>query len=220
MTVGISLRDLTHQIPVAKDRKVRLLDKLDLQVQGGQQVAIVGASGSGKTTLLSVLAGLEPIQQGQLALHLHNQHLPVEALPRYSGFVFQQFHLLPELDAINNVALPLKLRGDRQALAKAADWLDKVGLHERYNLAVNKLSGGEQQRVAIARAMVCQPGIVFADEPTGNLDEHTADEISRLMLTCCRESRASLVLITHNKALAQQLDVVYHLQQGRLSLCQ
>ncbi|GAA0363298.1 ABC transporter ATP-binding protein [Bowmanella denitrificans] len=220
MTVGLVLRDLTHQIAVAKNQPLSLLDKLDLQVPEGQQVAIVGASGSGKTTLLSLLAGLEPVQHGQLELSLNGQPLPLSQLSRHSGFVFQQFHLLPELDAINNVALPLKLRGDRHALARAADWLDKVGLNKRHGFAVSKLSGGEQQRVAIARAFVSEPGIVFADEPTGNLDEQTATDVSRLMLTCCRAANTSLMLITHNQALARQLDAVYYLLHGRLSLCQ
>ncbi|MDF2176882.1 ABC transporter ATP-binding protein [Aliiglaciecola sp. CAU 1673] len=219
MAIALNVSGLTHRIDIGKAQPLALLENLSLEISAASQVAIVGASGCGKTTLLSLLAGLEPLQRGELRFTFNHQPLSVGDLARHSGFVFQQFHLIPELDALNNVALPLKLRGDRQALDKAGHWLERVGLWERRTFTVAKLSGGEQQRVAIARALVTRPGIVFADEPTGNLDEQTAAQVSRLMQDCCREQQSSLVMITHNPALAAQLDRVYRLQNGRLTPC-
>ncbi|MEQ3514537.1 ABC transporter ATP-binding protein [Pseudoalteromonas sp. BZB3] len=219
MGIAIKLTNLTHHIPVNKDLNLALLEDASLQIKATEQVAIVGASGSGKTTLLSIVAGLEPLQSGELAFTKQQVALKSGDINQHSGFVFQQFHLIPELDALNNVALPLKLKGDKQAFEKARNWLSKVGLAERANFSVSKLSGGEQQRVAIARAFVSEPALIFADEPTGNLDEQTAEHISQLMLQCCRETKATLVLITHNQALAEKLDTVYKLEHGRLQLC-
>ena len=219
MGIAIKLTNLTHHIPVNKDLNLALLEDASLQIKATEQVAIVGASGSGKTTLLSILAGLEPLQSGELAFIKQQVALNSGEINQHSGFVFQQFHLIPELDALNNVALPLKLKGDKQAFEKARNWLSKVGLAERADFSVSKLSGGEQQRVAIARAFVSEPALIFADEPTGNLDEQTAEHISQLMLQCCRETKATLVLITHNQALAEKLDTVYKLEHGRLQLC-
>lgn len=219
MGIAINLTNLTHHIPVNKDLNLALLEDASLRIKAAEQVAIVGASGSGKTTLLSILAGLEPLQSGELAFIKQQVVLNSGDINQHSGFVFQQFHLIPELDALNNVALPLKLKGDKQAFEKARNWLFKVGLAERADFSVSKLSGGEQQRVAIARAFVSEPALIFADEPTGNLDEQTAEHISQLMLQCCRETKATLVLITHNQALAEQLDTVYKLEHGRLQLC-
>lgn len=219
MGIAINLTNLTHHIPVNNDLNLALLEDASLQIKATEQVAIVGASGSGKTTLLSILAGLEPLQSGELAFLKQQVALNAGDINQHSGFVFQQFHLIPELDALNNVALPLKLKGDKQAFEKARNWLFKVGLAERADFSVSKLSGGEQQRVAIARAFVSEPALIFADEPTGNLDEQTAGHISQLMLQCCRETNATLVLITHNQALAEQLDTVYKLEHGRLQLC-
>lgn len=219
MGIAINLTNLTHHIPVNKDLNVALLENASLRIKAAEQVAIVGASGSGKTTLLSILAGLEPLQSGELSFIKQQVALSSGDINQHSGFVFQQFHLIPELDALNNVALPLKLKGDKLAFEKARNWLSKVGLAERADFSVSKLSGGEQQRVAIARAFVSEPAIIFADEPTGNLDEQTAEHISQLMLQCCRETKATLVLITHNQALAEQLDTVYKLEHGRLQLC-
>ena len=219
MGIAIKLTNLTHHIPVNKDLNLALLEDASLQIKATEQVAIVGASGSGKTTLLSIVAGLEPLQSGELAFTKQQVALKSGDINQHSGFVFQQFHLIPELDALNNVALPLKLKGDKQAFEKARNWLSKVGLAERADFSVSKLSGGEQQRVAIARAFVSEPALIFADEPTGNLDEQTAEHISQLMLQCCRETKATLVLITHNQALAEKLDTVYKLEHGRLQLC-
>ncbi len=219
MGIAINLTNLTHHIPVNKDLNLALLEDASLQIKATEQVAIVGASGSGKTTLLSILAGLEPLQSGELSFIKQQVALKSGDINQHSGFVFQQFHLIPELDALNNVALPLKLKGDKQAFEKARNWLSKVGLAERAGFSVSKLSGGEQQRVAIARAFVSEPALIFADEPTGNLDEQTAEHISQLMLQCCRETKATLVLITHNQALAEKLDTVYKLEHGRLQPC-
>ena len=217
--IAIKATKLSHEITVNTGDELRLLKDLSIDIDAAQQVAITGASGCGKSTLLSLLAGLERVQQGELSISHRGDAVSLAQLRQYSGFIFQQFHLLPELDALNNVALPLQLNAVKNANDIAAQWLDKVGLSERKNQPISKLSGGEQQRVAIARAFVKQPRIIFADEPTGNLDEQTADDIAALMRDFARKHHTTLVMVTHNLALAEQLDVQYHLSQGALSPC-
>jgi putative ABC transport system ATP-binding protein len=133
------------------------------------------------------------------------------------GFIFQQFHLLPELSALHNIALPLKLRGDKQAIKKAEHWLEKVGLSNRAKHKPSQLSGGEQQRVAIARALVFSPKFIFADEPTGNLDQHNANEIADILFACCQENNAGLIIVTHNSVLASKAQNIYSLANGVLT---
>ncbi|MBD1584181.1 ABC transporter ATP-binding protein [Pseudoalteromonas sp. S16_S37] len=215
--IALCATKLSHQVTINSQDKLNLINQLSLTVHGGEQIAITGASGCGKSTLLSLLAGLENVQQGNLTFTHNGQSVELGYLRQNSGFVFQQFHLLPELDALNNVALPLKLRAIKNAEAKAAQWLDNVGLSHRKNQPTTKLSGGEQQRVAIARAFVNKPSIIFADEPTGNLDEQTASEVASLMCEFARHNHTTLVLVTHNLALAKQLDNQYSLENGALS---
>ena len=133
------------------------------------------------------------------------------------SYCIQQFHLLPELTALHNIALPLKLRGDKQAIKKAEHWLEKVGLLERANHKPSQLSGGEQQRVAIARALVFSPKFIFADEPTGNLDQHNANEISDILFACCKENNAGLIIVTHSSVLANKAQNIYSLANGELT---
>ncbi|MDG1752676.1 MAG: ABC transporter ATP-binding protein, partial [Thalassotalea sp.] len=195
---------------------ITLFENLDLLIHQGQSYAITGPSGAGKSSLLMLLSGLEKPTSGQ-GFHLNEGHsFALEKLRSEIGFIFQQFHLLPELTALNNIALPLKLRGDKQAIKKAENWLAKVGLSDRANHKPSQLSGGEQQRVAIARALVFSPKFIFADEPTGNLDQHNAKEIADILFTCCNENNAGLIIVTHSSSLARKAQHIYSLADGSL----
>ncbi|MBL4941412.1 MAG: ABC transporter ATP-binding protein [Colwellia sp.] len=201
---------------------ITLFENLDLSISQGQSYAITGPSGAGKSSLLMLLSGLEKPTTGQ-GLYINDSPikddkvLTLDSLRSEIGFIFQQFHLLPELTALHNIALPLKLRGDKQAIKKATHWLAKVGLSDRANHKPSQLSGGEQQRVAIARALVFSPKFIFADEPTGNLDQHNADEIADILFTCCNENNAGLVIVTHNSLLASKANNIYSLTNGELT---
>ncbi|WP_019029234.1 ABC transporter ATP-binding protein [Colwellia piezophila] len=200
--------------------KVTLFEQLNLTIKQGQSYAIMGPSGAGKSSLLMLMSGLEQPSSGRgvyVKGDLKNKHeSSLETLRPDIGFIFQQFHLLPELTALNNVALPLKLRGDKKAINKAKVMLEKVGLQDRINHNPNELSGGEQQRVAIARALVFEPRFIFADEPTGNLDEKSAREIANILLNCCKDSNAALIMVTHSQVLANKAEHVYHLSHNGL----
>jgi putative ABC transport system ATP-binding protein len=164
-----------------------------------------------------LLSGLEKPSSGQGSF-IKNDHIAsLDNLRSEIGFIFQQFHLLPELSALHNVALPLKLRGDKQAIKKAEHWLEKVGLSDRADHKPSQLSGGEQQRVAIARALVFSPKFIFADEPTGNLDQHNANEIADILFACCQENNAGLVIVTHSNVLASKAQNIYSLANGELT---
>lgn len=217
MALTIKLEDVSHGFTLVDKQQITLFEALNTTITSSRIYAILGASGTGKSTLLSLMAGLEKPNTGQISF-FHEEHnlLSLDDYRQRCGFIFQQFHLLPEFDAQHNVALPLQLRGDKQAFAKAAHWLQKVGLGERMSQPVSLLSGGEQQRVAIARAFVSEPEIIFADEPTGNLDENTATQITELMLSCCKENQCGLVLVTHNHELAERANHCFRLSQGRL----
>jgi putative ABC transport system ATP-binding protein len=196
---------------------ITLFKNLNLSIKQGQSYAITGPSGAGKSSLLMLLSGLEKPSAGQGIFINGDLISTLNNLRSEIGFIFQQFHLLPELTALNNIALPLKLRGDKQATKKAQHWLEKVGLTERGDHKPSQLSGGEQQRVAIARALVFSPKFIFADEPTGNLDQHNADEISKIMFACCQDNNAGLVIVTHSNELASKAQRIYSLANGTLT---
>jgi putative ABC transport system ATP-binding protein len=198
-----------------------ILDDVSLAVGGGETVAIVGASGAGKSTLLALLAGLDEPSSGQV--FLDGQELSAldedgraAARASHVGFVFQSFHLVPSLTALENVMLPLELAGRRDARATAREVLDKVGLGSRLGHYPRQLSGGEQQRVAIARAFVTSPTVLFADEPTGNLDTATGERITQLLFDLNAAAGTTLVLVTHDRDLAARCGRVIEIDAGRL----
>ncbi|MGH8039370.1 MAG: ABC transporter ATP-binding protein [Stenotrophomonas sp.] len=191
-----------------------------MTVHEGESVAIVGASGSGKTTLLGLLAGLDLPSRGDIALAgatlgTLDEEARAQLRAREVGFVFQSFHLLPALTAEENIALPLELAG-REDAARVREVLEQVGLTHRARHYPRQLSGGEQQRVALARAFVARPRILFADEPTGSLDQATGQQISDLLFALNATSDTTLVLVTHDLRLAQRCERIYRLDGGRL----
>jgi len=198
-----------------------ILDGIDLEINEGESVAIVGVSGSGKTTLLGILAGLDVASEGSVELAGHNlTRLDEEerALVRgeHVGFVFQSFQLLASLTALENVMLPAELRGEILAQDQAIEILDKVGLGDRADHYPRQLSGGEQQRVAIARAFASNPTVLFADEPTGNLDTQTGRRISNLLFEMNQEFGTTLVMVTHDQQLADRCARTVTIEAGRL----
>jgi putative ABC transport system ATP-binding protein len=198
-----------------------ILDGVDLAVRAGESVAIVGASGAGKSTLLALLAGLDQPSAGEVwldgsELSVLDEDGRAAVRAEHVGVVFQSFHLVPSLTALENVMLPLELAGRRDAREAAREVLGKVGLAGRLGHYPRQLSGGEQQRVAIARAFVTSPSVLFADEPTGNLDTVTGERISRLLFDLNEASGTTLVLVTHDRELAARCDRVIEIDAGRL----
>lgn len=216
----IQVNNLSQRVSVGKEQ-LTILDQIQLQVKSGESLAIVGASGSGKSTLLGMLAGLDLPSEGEIfiagqALHLMDEEQRAKLRSEKIGFVFQSFLLIPELTALENVMLPAELRGIKQARELATTLLKDVGLGERLQHKPAKLSGGEQQRVALARAFICQPALLLADEPTGNLDQHTGQKIADLLFRMNQESGSSLVIVTHDVALATRCQRQVHMQAGQL----
>ncbi len=203
------------------NRDLVVLDNVSFQAEQGSRLAIMGPSGSGKTTLLGLCAGLDVPSAGTVSLmgfklNAMNEDDRAYLRNQYTGFVFQNFQLLSTLTALENVMVPLELRGERNVQPKAKALLDRVGLADRGHHYPTQLSGGEQQRVAIARAFITQPRILFADEPTGNLDEENARQVVDLLFGINGESKTTLILITHNVELAKMADRILEMKGGRV----
>ena len=201
----------SHEVPV-------LLD-VSFSIERGSRCSILGPSGSGKTTLLGLCAGLDRPTHGSILLNGHSLHESsedelAEIRNQEVGFVFQNFQLIPSLSALENVLVPLELRGTSGAEKQASELLDRVGLGDRLDHFPVQLSGGEQQRVALARAFINKPSILFADEPTGNLDGDNGVIVEELLFDLNREAGTTLVLVTHNLDLARKTDLIYRIHQG------
>ncbi len=201
--------------------ELTILDGISFSISSGERVAVVGASGSGKSTLLALMAGLDTPSSGRVlldgaALSTLDEDGRAKVRGAKVGFVFQSFQLLPSLTALENVMLPLELRGDRDVQTPARQILDKVGLSARLDHYPRQLSGGEQQRVALARAFVTRPALLFADEPTGNLDTRTGQAIIDLLFGLNADAGTTLILVTHDEHLAERCNRVLHLDSGRL----
>jgi putative ABC transport system ATP-binding protein len=210
-----------HKEVSSPEGRLTILNDVDLAVGEGETVAIVGASGAGKSTLLALLAGLDEPTRGAVWL----EGIELSALDedgraaeraKHVGFVFQSFHLIPSLTALENVMLPLELAGRADARAAAREVLTQVGLAERLGHYPRQLSGGEQQRVAIARAFVTRPAVLFADEPTGNLDTTTGARVIELLFELNQATGTTLVLVTHDREIAERCDRVIRMDAGRL----
>jgi putative ABC transport system ATP-binding protein len=219
-TTSVSLRNVHLTLP-SRAGDVDILRGVDLDVKPGEALGIVGPSGSGKTTLLMVIAGLEKASKGDVTVAGTSLNgLSEDELAAFRrdhvGIVFQSFHLIPTMTALENVAVPLEFRGARDAMDIAADRLQRVGLGHRLDHYPSQLSGGEQQRVAIARALASGAKIIIADEPTGNLDHVTGEQIIKLLFDVKNQSGTSLILVTHDRALAQRCDRMAEVLDGKI----
>ena len=214
-------RALSKRVQISEG-ELTILDEVSIEISVKERVAIVGASGSGKSTLLSLLAGLDEPSGGCVIYHDRDDLSSMSEAERaafraeWIGFVFQSFQLLSSLTAIENVMLPLELNGEAHASARAREWLDRVGLSHRLTHYPRQLSGGEQQRVAIARAFAMEPRVLFADEPTGNLDTATGQKVVELLFEINRDAGTTLILVTHDANLAKQCDRSIRLEAGKV----
>ena len=220
MTKILNVQDVTKTYS-SGDRKLTVLQDITFSVAPGETFSIVGPSGSGKTTLLGLCAGLDQTDSGSIDLcGTHLQQLSEDERAglrnRKIGFVFQNFQLLPTLTAIENVAVPLELLGNKEAMKKAEGLLKKVGLQDRLHHYPSQLSGGEQQRVALARAFMNDPELLFADEPTGNLDEETGKNVIELLFDLNNELGTTLVIVTHDLELAKMTQRILRLKGGKV----
>ncbi len=214
------LRDVSKSVRTAAG-ELRILEGISVEIKRGESVAVVGASGSGKTTLLGLMAGLDVPTSGRILFDGHDltsmdEEERAHLRGRLVGFVFQTFQLLGSLTALENVMLPIELRGDSSAQSAAAEVLRRVGLGERFDHYPKQLSGGEQQRVAIARAFASNPTVLFADEPTGNLDTRTGELVTDLLFELNREYQTTLVLVTHDVRVASRCNRSLFLDAGHL----
>ena len=216
----LKAHDITKQVS-SPEGTLTILEQVGLTIVAGETVAIIGTSGAGKSTLLALLAGLDEPTRGQIWLNgaeitALDEDGRAAVRARHVGFVFQSFHLVPSLTALENVMLPLELAGMRHAREAAAEVLAKVNLGPRAGHYPRQLSGGEQQRVAIARAFVTRPAVLFADEPTGNLDAVTGERIIQLLFELNRETRTTLIVVTHDQAIAQRCGRTIRIDAGRI----
>lgn len=217
---ALTIEKLNHSVTTSNG-ELDILKGINLDIKDGESVAIVGASGSGKSTLLGLMAGLDQHAQGTIKLYgeaLETLDEEGRAILRgkYVGFIFQSFHLLPSLTALENVMLPNELKGNGKADDRARELLEKVGLSHRITHYPRQLSGGEQQRVAIARAFASAPKILFADEPTGNLDSKNGTLVEDLLFELNRQQGTTLVVVTHDPELAQRCDRRIEIHDGEL----
>ncbi|HEX3215909.1 MAG TPA: ABC transporter ATP-binding protein [Aestuariivirgaceae bacterium] len=222
MSTAVFLQDVQVTLP-SRAGPVAILRGCDLQADAGEAVGLVGPSGSGKTTILMVIAGLEAVTGGKVEVAGQDlRRLDEDALARFRrdhvGIVFQAFHLIPAMTALENVAVPLEFRGVPQARAIASEALDAVGLGHRLSHYPGQLSGGEQQRVAMARALAAGAQIILADEPTGNLDQETGQTIMELLFRLQRERGTTLLLVTHDEGLVRRCDRVLEVRDGRIAV--
>lgn len=202
-------------------KQLTVLDHVNMQVEAGSTMAIVGPSGSGKTTLLGLCAGLDSATSGSVLLNgirleSLSEDKRAEVRNQYVGFIFQNFQLLPTLTALENVMVPMELRKQTNVRAKAMELLDRVGLKDRAHHYPVQLSGGEQQRISLARAFANTPKILFADEPTGNLDAETAERVEQLLFSLNREAGTTLIIVTHNNELAAKTNHIVRIKGGKL----
>ncbi len=209
------------KVYTSAERELTVLDQVSFTVEQGTSLSIIGPSGSGKTTLLGLCAGLDVPTKGTISLMSFKLNAMDEDDRAYMrnqfvGFVFQNFQLLSTLTALENVMVPLELRGERNVATKARELLGRVGLGDRLSHYPSQLSGGEQQRVAMARAFITAPKILFADEPTGNLDEENASHITDLLFGMNREEKTTLILVTHNLELAQRTERIIQMKGGKV----
>ncbi len=218
MSSILAVNDLS-KIYKSGDHTLTVLDKVNFAIEKGTTLSIVGSSGSGKTTLLGLCAGLDRATAGSVALNgitldTLSEDKRAAVRNQYVGFIFQNFQLLPTLTALENVMVPLELRGEKNTKKSAMELLSKVGLAERYDHYPTQLSGGEQQRVCIARAFSNKPLILFADEPTGNLDNETSEKVQQLLFELNKEAGTTLVLVTHDLELAKKTQRIIRLKGG------
>ena len=216
----LNVNNLRKEVP-SGDGRLIILDDVSLSLNDGESLAITGPSGSGKSTLLSLLAGLDTATGGEiflddLALHKMNEEERTALRKEKVGFVFQSFELLPSLTALENVMLPSELKSEKSPETNAKNFLERVGLKNRQDHYPNQLSGGEQQRVAIARAFACSAKILFADEPTGNLDPRNGEIIADLLFEVNSETDNALVIVTHDQELADRCDKTINLKLGKV----
>ncbi len=216
----LEVQNITKEVN-SPEGVLTILKDINLTINTGDVTSIVGPSGSGKTTLLAIMAGLDLPSRGRIKLIGHeittmNEDKRAQVRSNDVGFVFQSFHLLPRLSALDNVMLPLEILGDKNAKNKSMEALSQIGLEKRVKHLPNQLSGGEKQRVAIARAMVKQPKILFADEPTGNLDKASTEIISDLLFSINHAYQTTIVIVTHDLLLAQNCQTMHELDEGSL----
>lgn len=218
----IEVKDL-YKIYRVGEEKVRALNGVDFSIYKGEFCAIVGTSGSGKSTLLNMLAGLEKPTKGEIVIageHMEkkNENQLVKFRREHIGFIFQSFNLMPTMDAVENVMLPLTFQGVemKERRKRAVEVLELVNLKKHMKHKPTQMSGGQQQRVGVARALVVNPEIIFADEPTGNLDSRTSEEVMELMKKVVREQKQTLVMVTHDNHLASYADRIFHIIDGKI----
>lgn len=218
----MDLKDVTKIYRMGKE-KIVALDSVDLKIQKGEICCLLGPSGSGKSTLLNMMAGLEKPSKGSIRFKKYNiekmnENQLASFRRKHIGFVFQSYNLIPTLNAMENITMPLLFKGLSSSKRKKAGrkMLDNIGLLDRANHKPSEMSGGQQQRVSIARAFINDPEIIFADEPTGNLDTHTAEAMMSLMLKMCKENNKTLILVTHNIEMSVYADKIVHIRDGKI----